>query len=118
VHPAAEVQAQLHGRGAVIAEPVRGSGGEVQGDDKAVAQRAGHPGLGGQLLVLVPQAYQGVATGLVYRRIEMLDTGLVQRRQGATENILIDDLGTALPGDLQGRVRCVQIGRSIEQAQQ
>ncbi len=72
----------------------------------------------GNCCVLVPQAYQGVAARRVYRRIKVLDSGFVQRLQGATEDILVDELGAALPGDLQGGVRRVQVGRCIEQAQQ
>ena len=117
MHPATEVQAQLHRPGAVIAEPVRGGGREVEGDDITVADSAGDAGLGRQLLVLVTQADQGVATAGINRRVEVLDAGLVQRRQGAAQGLLVDLLGAALPGDLQRGVGRVQVGRGIEQAQ-
>ena len=116
VHTAAQIQTQLHGLTAQVAEPFRRSRRQVQCHNEAVAQGALHPRLRDKLLLRIAETHQRVATARINNFAEMLNAGLFQRAGDAAESALVDDLGAALPRDLQGRIRRVQVGRGIEQA--
>ena len=115
VHPATEVEAQFHRLRTEVTEPLRRGGREVQGDDIAVAEGALQARLAHQLLVGTAQANQGVAATGIDLLAEVLNASLLQGLGGPRQGLLVDHLGAAGTGYLQGRIGGVEVGCRVEQ---
>ena len=71
-----------------------------------------------QLLLAVAKSDQAVAARLIDGFPKVFNTRFIQCAQGLVDGFFIDSLGTALAGDLQGRIRRVQVGRGVKQSDQ
>ena len=111
VHPAAQVEAEVHGPRPQGLEPAGGRGGEVQGDHVGLADRAAHDVLRPQLDLGVPEAHQQPSLAdLCLLRSEL---GLPEGVEDALLQGLVD-APAPQGGYLDRRVLAVEVGQRVD----
>ena len=116
VHPAAQVQAQVHGRGAHRAQPVRRGGGQIKRHHVLFAEQAGNTLAGPQLRVRALQAHHpGIVDGFAFA---VFDAGVVEGAQHPVTNRHRHLAAGVVGTDLNGRNVRIKIGQRIEAAPQ
>ncbi|MNP26898.1 hypothetical protein D3C76_1197770 [compost metagenome] len=114
MHTAGEVEAQLHRRGAELAQPVRSGRGQVQGNHVVVTEGLAHHVLGRQLVAQLGQAQQAAAFA-DGGRLDF-DAGLLEGFSGLVQVGLLDLQRRAGATDLDRRIIRIEIGCGIDQA--
>src|SRR5690606_17907373 len=115
VHPAGQVQTELHRAGTQTAQPVGSGLRQVQRHNVVVAQRPADDVLGRQLVILPGQTNQATTTTLVDAGGLDLNPGIGQRLAGTINIRLLDAQRRAGTTDLHGRVIWIEIGNGIDQ---